>query len=80
MTFILLFVILSLPKQKKESEVFTMRMSNIKKKALRSVHIREVKLRMRAKKQAKLSGQESEKARMNRVNKLLNGIRKGKMV
>ena len=80
MTFILLFVILSLPKQKKESEVFTMRMSNIKKKALRSVHVREVKLRMRAKKQAKLSGQESEKARMNRVNKLLNGIRKGKMV
>ena len=57
-----------------------MRMSNIKKKALRSVHVREVKLRMRAKKQAKLSGQESEKARMNRVNKLLNGIRKGKMV
>ena len=57
-----------------------MRMSNIKEKALRSVHIREVKLRMRAKKQAKLSGQESEKARMNRVNKLLNGIRKGKMV
>ena len=55
-----------------------MRMSNIKKKALRSVHIREVKLRMRAKKQAKLSGQESEKARMNRVSKLLNEIRKEK--
>ena len=57
-----------------------MRMSNIKKKALRSVHIREIKLRMRAKKQAKLSGQESEKTRMNRVHKLLNEIRKEKKV
>ena len=59
-----------------------MRMCNLKKKALRSVHTREIKLRMRAKKQAKLqlSGQESEKARMNRVNKLLNEIRKEKKV
>ena len=57
-----------------------MRMSNIKKKTLRSVHIREVKLRMRAKKQAKSFGQESEKARMNRMNKLLNEIRKEKKV
>ena len=53
-----------------------MRMCNIKKKALRSVHTRRIKLRMRAKKQAKLqlSGQESEKARMTRVNQLLNKI------
>ena len=57
-----------------------MRMSNIKKKALRSVHIREVKLRMLAKKQAKFSGKESEKARTNRVQKLLNEIRKEKKV
>ena len=59
-----------------------MRMSNIKKKALRSVHIREVKLRMLAKKQAKLqlSGQESEKARMIRVNQLLNKILREKKV
>ena len=57
-----------------------MRVSNIKKKALRSVHIREVKLRTRAKKQAKLYGKESEKARTNRVQKLLNKIRKEKKV
>jgi len=57
-----------------------MRMSNIKKKALRSVHIREVKLRTLAKKQAKLSGKESEKTRANRVQKLLNEIRKERKV
>jgi hypothetical protein len=55
-------------------------MSNIKKKALRSVHIREVKLRTLAKKQAKLSGKESEKTRANRVQKLLNEIRKERKV
>jgi len=57
-----------------------MRMSNIKKKALRSVHIREVKRRTRAKKQANLSEKESEKARMSRVHKLLNEIRKERKV
>ena len=59
-----------------------MRMCNIKKKALRSVHTRRIKLRMRAKKQAKLqlSGQESEKARMTRVNQLLNKILREKKV
>ena len=79
MTFILLFIILSAP-NKKERKVFSMRMSNIKKKALRSVHIREVKLRTLAKKQAKLSGKESEKTRANRVQKLLNEIRKERKV
>jgi len=57
-----------------------MRMCKIKKKALRSVHIREVKLRTLAKKQAKFSGKEPEKARMSRVNQLLNKIRKEKTV
>ena len=67
---------------KKERKVFTMRMCNLKKKALRSVHTRRIKLRMRAKKQAKLqlSGQESEKARMIRVNQLLNKILREKKV
>jgi len=57
-----------------------MRMSNIKKKALRSVHIHEAKLRIRAKKQEKLSKKESEKARMTRIHKLLNEIRKERKV
>jgi len=57
-----------------------MRMCKIKKKALRSVHIREVKLRTLAKKQAKFSGKEPENARMSRVNQLLNKIRKEKTV
>ena len=73
------FFILS-ASNKKERKVFSMRMSNIKKKALRSVHIREVKLRTFAKKQAKLSGKESEKTRANRVQKLLNEIRKERKV
>ena len=62
--------------------MFIMRMCFQKKKALRSVRIRMMKLRMRAKKQAKLqlSGQESEKTRMNRLNKILNEIQKGKIV
>ena len=73
------FFILS-ASNKKERKVFSMRMSNIKKKALRSVHIREVKLRTFAKKQAKLSRKESEKTRANRVQKLLNEIRKERKV
>jgi len=73
------FFILS-ASNKKERNVFTMRMCKIKKKALRSVHIREVKLRMHAKKQAKLSRKESEKARMTRVNQLLNKILREKKV
>ena len=67
---------------KKERKVFTMRLCKIKKKAMRSVRIREVKLRIRAKKQAKLqsSGKETEKARMKRIDQILSKIRQEKRV
>ena len=59
-----------------------MRLCKIKKKALRSVRIREVKLRIRAKKQTKLqsSGKETEKARMKRIDQILSKIRQEKRV
>jgi len=48
------------------------------KKALRSVDVRNARLRIQKKKQQKFlnSGKESERERMERVGKLLNKIRK----